>query len=232
MIVPLNKMPAKPPLMNGDCLSRDEFERRYHAMPKGTRAELIEGEVYMPSPARWESHGAPHSDVNTWLGTYRAHTPGTDAGDSATIRLDLENEPQPDASLIVLPSHGGRVKIDPDDYLLGSPDLIVEVSASSASIDRHRKFRAYQRNGVREYLIWRVLDSKLDWFVLRDTQFELMLPDADGYFRSQAFPGLWLDPAALIRRDLATVLAVLARGIASDEHTAFVSRLAAAAPQA
>ena len=32
-----------------------EFERRYEAMPEVKKAELIEGEVYMPSPVR---HGA------------------------------------------------------------------------------------------------------------------------------------------------------------------------------
>jgi hypothetical protein len=34
-----------PPLQNGDRLTRDEFERRYHAMPQLKHAELIEGVV-------------------------------------------------------------------------------------------------------------------------------------------------------------------------------------------
>lgn len=228
MNIPLNKVLTVPPLMNGDRLTRDEFERRYHKMPPGTRAELIEGEVFMPSPARWVSHGGPHQDIGTWLGTYRAHTLGTDAGADATIRLDLDNEPQPDAALIVLPSHGGRVALDQEDYVTGSPELVAEVSASTVSIDLHRKLKAYQRNGVGEYIVWRTEDEEIDWFVFRETRFERLSPDADGSFRSTLFPGLWLDAPALVRRDLATVLATLNRGLASPEHAAFVARLAAA----
>jgi hypothetical protein len=39
------------------------------------------------------------------------------------------------------------------------------------------------------------------------------------------FPGLWLDPAALVAGDAQTVLAALSRGLATPEHTAFVARL-------
>src|SRR5436189_3274025 len=100
--------PAVPPLKHGDRLTRDEFERRFDAMPGLKKAELLEGIVYMPSPVRWTQHGSPHVDVCGWLATYKAYTPGVDAGDNASIRLDLENMPQPDGTLIILPSHGGQ----------------------------------------------------------------------------------------------------------------------------
>jgi hypothetical protein len=77
---------------------------------------------------------------------------------------------------------------------------------------------------VKEYLVWRVRDQAIDWFVLRQGQYR-PLPLADGLYRSEVFPGLWLDPAALTRFDLATVLQVLQRGAASAEHAAFVTRL-------
>ena len=41
------------PLENGDRLTRAEFERRYAAMPRLKKAELIEGIVYVPSPVRY-----------------------------------------------------------------------------------------------------------------------------------------------------------------------------------
>ncbi|HXD88629.1 MAG TPA: Uma2 family endonuclease [Urbifossiella sp.] len=216
-----------PPLQNGDRLSRDEFERRYRAMPHVKKAELIEGEVYMPSPVSWQYHGAPHMDVALWLGTYRASTPGTDAADNSTVRLDIDNELQPDAVMIVKPEYGGRVEFDADGYLSGSPELVFEVSASTAAIDLNRKLNVYRRNRVSEYLVWRVYDEAVDWFVFREGEFERKGPDADGIFRSAAFPGLWLDPAALVRRDAAAVLTVLHRGLASPEHAAFVQQLAA-----
>ncbi len=65
----------------------------------------------------------------------------------------------------------------------------------------------------------------MDWFVLHGDRYDRLLPDADGLLKSTVFPGLWLDPAALVRGDLAKVLAVVQEGIASREHGDFVARL-------
>lgn len=220
-------VPTTPPLRDGDRLTRAEFHRRYEAMPDVKKAELIEGVVYMPSPVSWKRHGRPHIHIGGWLAAYVSATPGTDAGDNATAILDDDNEPQPDAALIVSPEYGGRVTFDEHDYLVGPPDLIVEVSASRVRVDTGPRKAAYLRNGVTEYVIWRVDAPAVDWFVLRDGRYDPLTPDpADGLLKSVAFPGLWLDPAALTRRDLAAVLAALGRGLASPEHAAFVQFLA------
>ena len=217
---------GRPPLLkDGDRLSRDEFERRYEAMPQLKKAELIEGVVYMPSPIRCQHHGEPQLDLNAWLAVYKAHTPGVRGADNSTVRLDLTNEPQPDSLLFIDPARGGQARLSADDYLEGSPELLAEISASTVRLDLGAKLTAYQRNGVQEYIVWRVLDREIDWFVLHDGRFERHAPDAQGILRSTVFPGLWLDPAALIRGDLATVLAVLNQGLASPEHAAFVTRL-------
>ena len=138
-----------PELQAGDHLTRIEFERRYAAMPKVKKAELIEGVVYMPSPVSHQEHGGPHFNVVSWLGLYCSGTPAVEGGDNSTVRLDLENEPQPDVFLRIRPKFGGQSR-DEDTYVAGPPELIAEVSASSASYDLHEKLRAYQRNGVRE----------------------------------------------------------------------------------
>jgi Uma2 family endonuclease len=212
-------------LENGDVLTRAEFERRYEAMPHLKKAELIEGVVYVPSPVRHRAHSHPHIHLTGWLVQYEAGTPGVEAGDNGTVRLDLDNEPQPDALLFIDPACGGQARIDADDYIEGAPELVAEVASSSASYDLHVKLRVYRRNGVREYIVWRVLEQELDWFVLRAGQYVRMSVDAEGLLKSEVFPGLWLDPAALLRGDLATVLAVVQRGLASPEHAAFVARL-------
>src|SRR6266446_400914 len=85
----------EPMLEPGDRLSRDEFERRYERMPI-KKAELIERTVYMPAPVRAQSHAGPHSLVAAWLVLYAAETPGVVSFDNPTVRLDLDNEPQPD----------------------------------------------------------------------------------------------------------------------------------------
>jgi Uma2 family endonuclease len=143
------------------------------------------------------------------------------------VRLDLDNEPQPDALLRIEHACGGQARVDADGYLEGAPELLFEVAASSASYDLHSKPHAYRRNGAREYVVWRVLDGAVDWFVRRGGAFEL-LPAADGILTSATFPGLWLDVPALLSRDLARVLEVVRRGTQSQTHATFVAKLAAA----
>ena len=214
-----------PELENGDRLTREEFERRYEAMPNLKKAELIEGVVYMPSPVRQRRHSRPHLHVCNWLGHYEAGTPGVEGGDNGSIRLDLDNEPQPDAFLFIQPECGGQARISSDDYVEGAPDMVAEVASSSASYDLGVKLQVYRRNGVREYVVWRVLDRQIDWFVLREGRYESMALSADGLYRSTVFPGLWLDPVALRDHDLARVLAVVQEGLNTAEHADFVARL-------
>jgi Uma2 family endonuclease len=215
-----------PKLENGDRLTRPEFERRYEAMPELKKAELIEGVVYMPSPVRLSRHGEPHIDLSTWLRIYSISTAGVRASLENSIRMDLDNEPQPDVCLFIDPARGGQARISQDDYLEGAPELVAEVASSSASYDLHVKLHVYRRSGVREYLVWRVLDGQIDWFMLREGQYEPLAPGSDSLLRSTVFPGLWLDPAALLRGDLTSVLAVLDQGVHSLEHAEFVARLA------
>jgi Uma2 family endonuclease len=212
-----------PPLENGDRLSRPEFERRYEAMPHLKKAELIEGVVYVGSPVRYTQHGQPNFVIDLWLGTYCVATPGTMGAGNSTVRLDLDNEPQPDVILRI--EQAGRSSISPDGYVEGAPELVVEIAASSASYDLHDKLRAYRRNGVQEYLVWRVLDRELDWFILREGAYERLTRDDAGVLRSEVFPGLWLSAPALLAGDMAAVLATLQNGLASPEHAAFVAHL-------
>lgn len=214
-----------PPLENGDSLTREEFVRRYEAMPDLKKAELIEGVVYLGARVSFTYHGAPHADLAGLLGFYRVHTPGTGSGINTTIRLDRRNELQPDVLLLIRPDHGGQVRINDDGFLLSAPDLVAEIASSSVSIELHTKLDVYRRNGVREYIVWRVRDQALDWFILRGSQYEPLAPTADGLLKSECFPGLWLDPTGLLRGDMLRVLEVLQRGIGSPEHGEFVARL-------
>jgi hypothetical protein len=211
-----------PLLEPGDRLTREEFERRYEAMPNLKKAELIEGVVYMPSPVRLRRHGNPHFRFIGWLSHYETHTSIVIGGDNATARLDMDNEPKPDAMLLLDPAHGGQAIITDDDYVERGPELTGEISGSTVSFDLHTKLAVYRRNGVREYVVWRVLDQQIDWFVLRAGEFVPLTPDASGILRSEVFPGLWLDAPALIRGDMPRVLEVVHQGVTSAEHAAFL----------
>ena len=214
-----------PPLENGDRLSREEFERRYQAMPHLKKAELIEGVVYMPAALRFRSHGQPHGKVMTWLGVYAGLTPGVALGDAPTVRLDSDNEPQPDAVLLIEPEYGGQSRLSDDDYIEGAPELVVEISASSTAIDLHDKKTAYCRNGVREYIVWQVLDQKLEWFYLAQGKFLSLTAESDGIFRSRIFPGLWLDHRALLAGNMPQILDCLQTELQTPAHAEFVQGL-------
>ena len=215
-----------PPLNNGDRLTRAEFERIYAARPEIKKAELIEGVVYMPSPARYREHGEPLFDAIGWLSMYKAATPGVTGGDNATLRLDFENEPQPDVLLRLPPKLGGNSRIGEDGYLEGAPELILEVSASSASYDLNQKRRAFARNGVPEYIVYLAYEQRVIWYVLRSGVYEEQRPDEDGVLKSETFPGLWLLPDALLAGDLSRVLETLQRGLETEEHETYCAALA------
>jgi Uma2 family endonuclease len=215
-----------PPLLEaGDHLTSAEFHRRYEAMSYVKKAELIEGVVFMPSPVHFKEHSERSSELITWLGVYRAATPGVRVGDNATLRLDRDNEPQPDAMMLLDATLGGNSRLNEKGYLEGAPELIVEVAASTASYDLHGKFHTYRLHGVKEYLVWRVYDSEVDWFYLQEDNYVRMQADVRGLLRSHVFPGLWLDVKALLKGEMSKVLLTLQTGLATPEHAAFVRQL-------
>jgi Uma2 family endonuclease len=217
--------PAPPlPLESGDHLAAEEFERRFDAMPDLKKAELIDGVVYVASPVSSE-HGDRHSDLGAWLGTYRAFTPGVAAGLDSTIRLGAKDRLQPDGHLRILESCGGQARITEDGFIAGAPEFAAEIAVSSASMDLHKKAQSYRRGGVRKYLVWRVQDAAIDWFILRNRRYQPLAAGPDGLMKSEAFPGLWLDPKAMLGGDMARVLGILRNGLDSPEHAAFVKQL-------
>ena len=205
-----------PPLENGDRLTRLEFERRYQAMPELKKAELIQGVVYMASPLRFQPHAEPHGRLITWLGVYQAATPQVQMGIEPTVRLDIDNELQPDGVLLIKPESGGQSRLSNEGYIEGPPELVVEIAASSATIDLGDKKLAYQRSGVREYIVWQVFEQKIDWFSLKDGNYISLVPNERGVICSVVFPGLWLDVSAMLAGNMQQVLAVLQAGIIAE----------------
>ncbi|NKQ37524.1 MAG: Uma2 family endonuclease [Chloroflexi bacterium] len=218
--------PLPPPLEPGDRLTRAEFERRYEAMPEIKKAELIEGVVHMSSPVRLAVHGAQHAKMMIFLGNYYVATPNLFIGDNSSVRLDPDNEVQPDILLMLDEKYGGQASLSEDGYVTGAPELIVEIAASSVSYDLYDKFKVYRRNGVREYAVWQVYDGRLDWFVLEGEAYIPLPPDEAGIIRSRVFPGLWLAVEALLADEMKTVLTILQQGLRSQEYVEFVTRLA------
>lgn len=192
-----------PILENGDHLSREEFHRRYEAMPDSVHAELINGVVYLASPVSLKRHGRPHGAVIGWLLAYESGHPDVEHADNTTIILDSGNEPQPDGLLRYL---DGQTTLSEEGYVLGAPELVAEVASSSVSYDMNAKLEMYREHGALEYVVWRVRDNELDWFILRNGVYQRLQAGDDGIVRSETFPGLRLNVRALLEGDFATVL--------------------------
>jgi Uma2 family endonuclease len=199
---------SAPALENGESMHDAEFLRRYDQMPQVKKAELIEGVVSMGSPVSVR-HARPDGLIQLWLGTYAARHPDVEVLTNVTLLLDPENVVQPDALLRRLPEHGGHSHVTETGYLAGPPELVVEIAASSASIDLRDKKRAYCRGGVCEYLVVQVADRQLDWFRLEGDVFLPQRPDAQDLLHSREFPGLRLPASALLDGNAVAILAAL-----------------------
>jgi Uma2 family endonuclease len=224
---PAKQPTATPPLEEGDHLDQRTFHDRYEAMPEDVRAELIGGIVFMPSTLK-RPHRRVHVRVIHWLSEYEDATPGTEVFDNATTILGPKDEPQPDAGLLIT-APGHEQSREEDEYTVGAPEWLGEIASSTAAIDLHRKRTAYERAGVKEYVIFVVREQRVLWLANRAGSFAELAPGPDGILRSEVFPGLWLDPEALLRGDKRRALEVLQQGLATPEHAAFVARLAGTA---
>ena len=229
---PAAPAPAAP--ADAEPLGVDEFLRRYENHPDAARIELVRGKVRRKMPVRQTRHSLPNNFLSMWVGVYHAATPGTEPGENGTCRLSPIDAPQPDSFLRIHEDAGGRTRLTADDYVDGGPELVCEIAASSAATDAGEKREAYRLAGVPEVLIWRTEGVVLDWCVLRGegaaARYEPLPADEGpdgGVLRSEVFPGLWLDRAALLRGDAAGVLACLNAGLAAPEHVAFANDLAA-----
>jgi Putative restriction endonuclease len=218
------EQPASP-LAAGTRMSREEFMRRWEAHPEIKCAELIGGIVYLPSPVS-VAHGDNDGDVGTWLGHYRAWTSGTAIGHNTTSFI-LDDAPQPDLNLRILPECGGLSWWD-GLYLAGPPELLVEMCRSSAAFDLHEKLELYQAAKVPEYIVITLLDQTIHWHVLENGFYHLMPSDAAGVWRSRVFPGLWLDGPALFAGNMVHVSTKLDEGLKTAENRQFAEKLAKA----
>jgi Uma2 family endonuclease len=213
-------------LVEGQRLDQPAFHALYEAMPPGTRAELIDGVVCMPSPVG-PDHGEAQVPIIVLLSYYAENTPGTMVLDNATTILGWKSEPQPDAVLRILPECGGRTWIE-RGYIKGSPELVVEVAKATRYIDLGPKLNDYERAGVQEYVVRAIDPDELYWFAQEHGVLVQRPIGDDGIYRSIVFPGLWVDPIALVNGDTRRLRAVIDLGCATPEHGEFVSQLASA----
>ncbi len=219
-----------PPLQDGDRLTRAEFERRWEAMPSLKKAELIEGVVHT-SPTVTSDEGMASFEIIGWLGLYQRLTPGVEGSASVSIPLDNRNVLQPNATLRILDTHRGQCKLTSDRHFDGVPELIAEIASTSKGVEDWIRRGVYRCYGVREYIVWGLAEHTVNWFTYPSGSYSCsdkhntLNPGSDGIIRSEVFPGLWLDPIALMNNDTMRVVRVAQLGHGSPEHCEFVAEL-------
>jgi len=206
------------PFGPGDRLTLKEFLEAWESAPELKFAELLDGVVHMPSPVSME-HGNYDYMVHGWGYHYQSRCPMVQGAVNGTW-LMLQSAPQPDFALRLLPEFGGQVQNE-HGLAAGVPELIVEVTRSSRTYDLGPKLSLYERARVPEYLAAIVQERRLEWRVLREGRYEMLQPDANGVYKSNIFPGLWLSEAAFWRLDIPGVLATLEQGLQSPEFAGF-----------
>ena len=209
-------------LQNGDRLTREEFERRYDAMPHLKNAELIEGVVYLPSsPVSNDNHGAPHADMMMPLAALssvhsrRARGRQLDGSSRSRQRRSAGRSTSSRSTAARSRLRTGTSWGDrnwPPRWPSARPATTWGPSCRSIAATPCRD------------PVLRVFDEALDWFILRGSQYERLEP-SKGIHKSEVFPGLWLDAASLLSGDLARVHEVLQQGLASKQHKKFVAQL-------
>lgn len=215
-----------PPLIDGERLDRATFHERYVAMPPDTRAQLIGGVVVIRGRTEWR-HAQATAGLASWLSVYSMDLRELRPSAACTIMLDDQAEPEPDLHLRVRPEYGGQTSED-GEYLSGAPELVIEVTVSSTrAADLGLKFADYERTGVLEYLVVSFDPDEVHWFGRRGDRLVPLKPEADGVYRSELFPGLWLDPALVFDHDVDGLFKIAERGRLTPEFAAFRADLAA-----
>jgi len=217
--------PATPLLADWMRLTQPEYHRRYGQYPDDVKFELIGGVVAMASPLL-RDNGTSHPEIVTVFVNYKARTPGVEVANNMTVLLGFDSEPQPDVMLRILTKFGGQSRYDEYGYLVGAPELVCEVAHSSQTLDLGRKLEVYERYGVKEYDVYDSKARVVHWRRLPGRA--KLLPDRSGVYKSDVFPGLWLDSKALARGDSAALIAAVEKGTRTAAQKKFVAKLDAA----
>lgn len=171
-------------------------------VPEGFKADLIDGEIIMASPA-----SSRHEFIQSWLHGLMnlyvdARKLGAVVGSRLTFELDEFNAFEPDVAFLET-GHLHRIE---EKKVIGPPDVAVEiVSKSSRSDDYGRKRDGYERFSVPEYWIVDYLQARVEFFRLVGGRYELVTLENNRIFRSAVIDGFWLDVDQLLATPLPSV---------------------------
>lgn len=167
--------------------------------PEDRKAELIDGVMVIPMPP-FDNHEKLQIFLLRLTSAFAEELDrGEVRGSRTPVVLEEFYAPEPDVLFV----HKERADIVQQKGVFGAPDLVIEIlSAGTARDDRGKKFRAYERAGVRElWLIDPYGPAGTDFYQLEEGTFCPVHPDGDNILESVAVPGFWIDVAWLWPED-------------------------------
>lgn len=142
----------------------------YRKLPEGAPYQLIGGKLVM-TPAPSPYHQIVAANLGFLLMEHcRKNNLGLVLFAPVDVYLEETEAYQPDIIFIARE----RGDIIQREKISGAPDLVVEIlSLYSAYYDLRKKFRAYEKHGVKEYWIVDPEEESIEVFVLREGRFHL-----------------------------------------------------------
>ncbi len=143
----------------------------YQQLPEGARYQLIDGEIIdfgnMPSPTA--RHQKTAGEIFRKIANHISENSlGTVLFAPMDVYLNDENAVQPDI-LFVSKANEAIIR---DNGIHGAPDLVIEIlSPSTSYYDTKKKFRLYEKYGVREYWLIDPADDEAVGYELQSGRF-------------------------------------------------------------
>lgn len=173
-------------------LSFEDFLEQYD----GVHCEWVDGKVELMSPV-----SNLHQKIDVFLLTLInfyvvKHDLGTVYNQTFPMRLPSRRSGREPDILFVAKN---REHLIHDTFVDGAGDFVVEIiSPESVERDRFTKFAEYEAAGIGEYWIIDGWKKEILFYQLDETgQYQQILPEAAGVYRSKMLPGFWINVAWL-----------------------------------
>lgn len=189
---------------------RTRRQQFYDTITEQEKAEFINGEVVVQSPAKFEYTSAAKHLLRLLDAYVDQHNLGFVGYEKMLISL-TRNDYEPDICFFGAEK---AAQFTPKQMLFPAPDLIVEVlSPSTEEKDRGLKFEDYAAHGVREYWLVDPATQTVEQYVLREATYHLLTKARSGTIVSVVVDGFDIPIRAIF--DKATNLNALQQIVAN-----------------
>ncbi|PJF46788.1 MAG: Uma2 family endonuclease [Chloroflexi bacterium] len=169
-------------------------EQFYETVREDQKAEFINGEVIVHSPAQFHHTRTVTHLIRLLSAFVEARGMGITGTEKMMISLS-RNDYEPDICYF---AEAKARLFTGDQTRFPAPDLIVEVlSPSTEQIDRTIKFEDYAAHGVTEYWLVEPETETVEQYVLSQGRYELAMKSRTGTLASIAIPGFEIPVRAI-----------------------------------